>query len=79
MQAPLVLPRKLLEHQSQHGRTICSASRGKVVPKCELADADLVHSDPRNTNLRAADLQRANLSRSRLDGADLMQTFASAA
>ena len=40
-------------------------------PRCQLADADLVHADLRDADLSAADLQRANLSTARLDGADL--------
>ena len=40
-------------------------------PHCKLADADLVHADLGDANLKAADLRRANLSRARLDGADL--------
>ena len=43
----------------------------KSCPRCQLADADLVHADLRNANLSSADLQRVNLSRARLDGADL--------
>jgi len=38
---------------------------------CNLADADLVHAQLSDADLRGARLQRANLSQSRLDGARL--------
>ena len=34
----------------------------KSCPRCQLADADLVHADLRDADLSAADLQRANLA-----------------
>lgn len=40
-------------------------------PRCQLADADLVHADLRAVDLRGAQLQRANLGQARLDGARL--------
>ncbi len=40
-------------------------------PRCNLADADLVHADLRDANLQGSKLQRANLSQARLDGARL--------
>lgn len=40
-------------------------------PRCNLADADLVHADLRDANLQASKLMRANLSQARLDGARL--------
>jgi tetratricopeptide (TPR) repeat protein len=40
-------------------------------PRCNLADADLVHADLRDTNLQGSKLQRANLSQALLDGARL--------
>ncbi|MEB3184761.1 MAG: pentapeptide repeat-containing protein [Cyanobacteriota bacterium] len=40
-------------------------------PRCNLADADLVHADLRDANLQGSALQRANLSQARLDGARL--------
>ncbi|MEB3262118.1 MAG: pentapeptide repeat-containing protein [Cyanobacteriota bacterium] len=38
-------------------------------PRCNLADADLVHADLRDADLRGGKLQRANLSQASLDGA----------
>ena len=43
----------------------------KSCPRCNLADADLMHADLRDATLTSAELQRANLSQARLDGADL--------
>jgi tetratricopeptide (TPR) repeat protein len=43
----------------------------RVCPRCNLADADLVHADLRDARLQGAQLQRANLSQARLDGARL--------
>lgn len=40
-------------------------------PSCYLADADLVHAQLADADLRAARLQRANLAQARLDGARL--------
>lgn len=47
--------------------------QSRQCPKCQLADADLVHVDLRNADLNSADLQRANLSSAVLDGADLRE------
>lgn len=43
----------------------------KSCPRCQLADADLVHADLRNAKLQGAALQGGNLSQANLDGADL--------
>ena len=43
----------------------------KQCPRCDLADADLVHAQLEDADLRGARLERANLGQARLDGARL--------
>lgn len=64
--SPLALP---LPTRASEG--LFQLMEQKRCPNCSLADADLVHAQLSDADLRGARLQRANLSQARLDGARL--------